>query len=93
MKQLLEYVIPHIVNHPEDVQISEEQVTDGIILSIKVHPEDMGRVIGKQGKVIKAIRQLVRIMAVKNGTRVSVDLVDENSSTPETTSTETQPES
>ncbi len=78
MKQLLEYVIPNIVNHPEAVEITEEN-QDGLVrLLIKVHPEDIGRVIGKSGKVIKAIRQLVRILAIKQGVRVVVDVADGN---------------
>lgn len=78
MKQLLEYIVPNIVNHPEDVIISETEEGGVIDLSIKVNPEDMGRVIGKSGKVIKAIRQIGRIIAIKRGVRVNIDLVDES---------------
>ncbi len=77
MKQLLEYIIPNIVNHPEDVVITEESADGVENLSIKVNPEDMGRVIGKSGKVIKAIRQIGRIIAIKKGLRVNIDVVDE----------------
>lgn len=77
MKELLEYIIPNIVNHPEDVVISETESEGTINLSIKVNPEDMGRVIGKSGKVIKAIRQIGRIIAIKRGVRVNIDVVDE----------------
>ena len=77
MKQLLEYIIPNIVNHPEDVVITEESAAGVENLSIKVNPEDMGRVIGKSGKVIKAIRQIGRIIAIKRGLRVNIDVVDE----------------
>lgn len=84
MKQLLEYIIPNIVNHPEDVVITEESAAGVENLSIKVNPEDMGRVIGKAGKVIKAIRQIGRIIAIKRGLRVNIDVVDEkNQNTPE----------
>ncbi|KKW20616.1 MAG: hypothetical protein UY64_C0042G0011 [Parcubacteria group bacterium GW2011_GWA1_51_12] len=84
MKQLLEYIIPNIVNHPEDVVISQESAEGVENLSIKVNPEDMGRVIGKSGKVIKAIRQIGRIIAIKRGLRVNIDVVDEkNQNTPE----------
>ena len=58
MKQLLDYIIPNIVNHPEDVVITEETTAEGTSLSIDVNPEDMGRVIGKEGKVIKSLRTL-----------------------------------
>lgn len=77
MKQLLEYIVPNIVNHPEDVVIGEAEENGLINLSIKVNPEDMGRVIGKSGKVIKAIRQIGRIIAIKKGVRVNIDVVDE----------------
>jgi len=84
MKQLLEYIIPNIVNHPEDVVISQDSAAGVENLSIKVNPEDMGRVIGKSGKVIKAIRQIGRIIAIKRGLRVNIDVVDEkNQNTPE----------
>src|SRR3989304_6332029 len=77
MKEILEYIVPNIVNHPEDVVITETESEGMINLSIKVNPEDMGRVIGKSGKVIKAIRQIGRIIAIKKGLRVNVDVVDE----------------
>jgi len=81
MKQLLEYVVPNIVNHPEDVVINETEENGLTNLSIKVNPEDMGRVIGKSGKVIKAIRQIGRIIAIKKGIRVNIDVVDEGNRT------------
>ncbi len=81
MKQLLEYIVPNIVNHPEDVVINETEENGVINLSIKVNPEDMGRVIGKSGKVIKAIRQIGRIIAIKKGVRVNIDVVDEGDRT------------
>lgn len=81
MKQLLEYIIPNIVNHPEDVVINETEENGLLNLSIKVNPEDMGRVIGKSGKVIKAIRQIGRIIAIKKGIRVNIDVLDEGNRT------------
>lgn len=77
MKEFLEYIVPNIVNHPEDVVISETESGGVTNLSIKVNPEDMGRVIGKSGKVIKAIRQIGRIIAIKKGIRVNIDVLDE----------------
>src|SRR3990167_2257767 len=83
-KKLLEYIVPNIVNHPEDVVINETEENGLTNLSIKVNPEDMGRVIGKSGKVIKAVRQIGRIIAIKKGIRVNIDVVDEkNQSTPQ----------
>ena len=76
MKQFLEYVVPNLVTHPEDVSISEETKEGGIHLMIKVNAEDVGRVIGRSGKIIKSLRQLVRVMAIKQGVRVNVDVED-----------------
>ena len=81
MKQLIEYIVSNIVNHPESVVIAEEQTEDKEATKylIKVDPEDVGRVIGKEGKVIKAIRQIVRISAIQKGTRAIVDLLEDQS--------------
>jgi len=93
MKELLEYIVPNIVNHPEDVVINQTEENGVINLSIKVNPEDMGRVIGKSGKVIKAIRQIGRIIAIKKGVRVNIDVVDEgNQPVAAATPEETAPE-
>jgi len=79
MKQLIEYIVSNIVNHPESVVITEEKTDDGEATKylIKVDPEDVGRVIGKEGKVIKSIRQIVRIAAIQKGTRAIVDLIED----------------
>lgn len=80
MKQLIEYIVSNIVNHPESVVITEEKTADGEATKylIKVDPEDVGRVIGKQGKVIKSIRQIVRIAAIQKGTHAIVDLLEDD---------------
>ena len=85
MKQLIEYIVSNIVNHPENVTITEEQTEDKEATKylIKVDPEDVGRVIGKEGKVIKSIRQIVRIAAIQKGTRAIVDLLEDDTSRPE----------
>jgi hypothetical protein len=82
MKQLIEYIVSNIVNHPESVIITEETLEDGSMTKylIKVDSEDVGRVIGKQGKVIKSIRQIIRIAAIQKGTRAIVDLLEEDGS-------------
>lgn len=87
MKQLIEYIVSNIVNHPESVIITEEQTEDKEATKylIKVDAEDVGRVIGKEGKVIKSIRQIVRIAAIQKGTRAIVDLLEDGSSKPEKT--------
>lgn len=86
MKQLIEYIVSNIVNHPESVNITEETTEDNQATKylIKVDPEDVGRVIGKQGKVIKAIRQIVRIAAIQKGTRAIVDLLEDGTTNKDT---------
>jgi predicted RNA-binding protein YlqC (UPF0109 family) len=79
MKQLIEYIVSNIVNHPENVVVTEEATDDKDLKKylIKVDAEDVGRVIGKQGKVIKSIRQIVRIASIQKGTRAIVDLLED----------------
>jgi len=85
MKQLVEYIVSNLVNHPEDVVIEEQSTDDAefTLINIQVNQEDIGRVIGKSGKVIKAIRQIVRIAAIQKGLKVRVDLIDQNASAPQ----------
>ncbi|OIN95297.1 hypothetical protein AUJ38_00535 [bacterium CG1_02_42_9] len=79
MKKLALLLVQTIVSHPEDVSVSEEISEDGLIsLRLKVNPEDMGEVIGKSGKIIKAVRSLVKTSALKNGKHITLDLVDNN---------------
>ena len=95
MKQLVEYIVSNLVNHPEDVVI-EEQSTDGsdfTLINIQVNPEDIGRVIGKSGKVIKAIRQITRIAAIQKGLKIRVDLIDQDAPPPQTETEVPQTES
>ncbi len=90
MKQLIEYIVSNLVNHPEDVIVEEQSDgNDLTLINIQVNPEDIGRVIGKSGKVIKAIRQITRIAAIQKGIRVRVDLIDQNAPAPQT---EAEPE-
>ncbi len=72
MKELIEYIVKAIVNKPDEVVITEEQSDGGVLLKLQVDTEDMGRVIGKQGRVVQAMRTLLRVMAAKEGTRVEL---------------------
>ena len=72
MKELVEYIAKSIVEKPEEVKVTETAGEDGVNLRLEVAPEDMGKVIGKQGRIIQAIRTLVRVVAVRAGTRAVV---------------------
>jgi len=75
LKELLEYLVKGIVSEPKKVKIIESAEEDGTThLSFSVSPEDMGLVIGKQGKTITAIRSLVKTAAAKSGKKVFLDL-------------------
>ena len=72
MKELVEYIAKSIVEKPEEVKVTETAGEGGVNLRLEVAPEDMGKVIGKQGRIIQAIRTLVRVVAVRTGTRVEL---------------------
>ena len=76
MKDLLLYIARSLVEHPDDVTVTEVQGTDELTLELRVAPDDMGKVIGRQGRIAKEIRTVVRSYAQRTGMRVSVDIVD-----------------
>jgi uncharacterized protein len=76
MKQALEYIITSIVDKPEEVKITETEENEVINFSIEVAKEDMGKIIGKNGKIIKAIRNVMKIPAMKQEKRIFVNLVE-----------------
>lgn len=76
MKNLLEYILIHLVEFPEEVRIDEEVVDDTYMYTIKVNEKDIGRVIGKNGSVIKSIRNIAKIRAIKEGIRARVEIDD-----------------
>ena len=76
MKDLLLYIARNLVDHPEAVTVTEVPGQEEITLELRVAPEDMGKVIGRQGRIAKEIRVLVRSVAQRSGKRVSVEIVD-----------------
>lgn len=74
MKDLLETIIRPLVNHPE--QISIEEIDEGrtVVLQLKVAPDDMGKVIGRQGRRAQAVRSVMKARAAREGKRVVVDI-------------------
>ena len=75
MKELLIYIAKSLVEFPEAVEVSEEIREDATVLSLHVAEIDMGKVIGKQGKIAKAIRSVMKAAAGKENTKVIVDII------------------
>ena len=76
MKELVEYIARTIANNPDEVKVTEEVEDDGhIIVRLEVHPDDKGKVIGRQGRVAQAMRVLLRVAAIKEDTRVTLEIV------------------
>ena len=73
-KEFLEFVIKALVDHPEDVKIDRKVDEMGVLLTLKVNPEDMGQIIGRAGSTARAIRSLVRIVGLKNHARVNLKI-------------------
>ena len=73
-KNLLEYIVKNLVNNPEAVQINEVEQETRLVLKLRVAKEDMGRIIGKEGRIIRSIREIISAYAVKNSQKVSVDI-------------------
>lgn len=76
MKELLELLARSLVDKPEDVKVEVIEGDQSVILQLRVASEDMGKVIGKQGRIAKAIRTVVKIAAVKEGKKAIVEIVD-----------------
>lgn len=70
------YVIKQIVDHPEEVEVERTIDEMGVLLTLKVSKEDMGKIIGKNGQTAKAIRTLLRIVGSKNNARVNLKIVE-----------------
>ena len=76
MKELIEYIARSLASKPEEVRVTEVEDEDGqIILRLGVADEDKGKIIGRQGRVAQAMRVLLRVAAVKEGTRAILEIV------------------
>jgi predicted RNA-binding protein YlqC (UPF0109 family) len=75
MKELVEVIAKSLVDNPDMVQVNEVAGEQSIILELKVAPDDMGKVIGKQGRIAKAIRTVVKAAAIKENKRVVVEII------------------
>mgnify|MGYP000070610654 CR=1 FL=1 len=72
--QFLEYVVKALVEHPNDVKIKRTVDEMGVLMTLDVHPDDMGKVIGRSGNTAKAIRILLRVVGMKNNARVNLKI-------------------
>jgi predicted RNA-binding protein YlqC (UPF0109 family) len=77
MKETLHYIVSSIVEQPDAVVIDEENDNGVVTLLINVAPEDMGKVIGKEGKVIRSIRNIMKVKAMKHNIRINVSLAEQ----------------
>lgn len=77
MKDSIHYIVTAIVDHPDDVVIDEHQDGDTTVFTIHVHADDMGQVIGKSGRIIRAIRDLAKVIATKRNLYIDVVLFEE----------------
>ncbi len=75
MKELVEYIARSIASEPDEVKVTEEEDDGRITLRLEVAPDDKGKVIGRQGRVAQSIRVLLRVAAVKRGTRATLEIV------------------
>ena len=76
LKELLTYIAKSLVDNPDEVSVTERETESETVYELRVNATDMGKVIGRQGRIAKEIRALMRSVAVRQGKRISVDIVD-----------------
>ena len=76
MKELLTYIIQSLVENPDEVSVTERKAEGETVFEVRVADGDMGKVIGRQGRIVKEIRTLMKAVAQRHGKRVSVDILD-----------------
>ena len=76
MKELLEFLAKSLVDHPDQVHVEEIETDNAVVLRLSVAKEDVGRVIGKQGRIARALRTIIKASAVRDGKRAIVEIVD-----------------
>ena len=76
MKELLTYMIQNLVDHPDEVSVTEREGAGETVFEVRVADGDMGKVIGRQGRIIKEVRILMKAVAQRKGKKVSVEVID-----------------
>lgn len=87
--KFLDFVVKGLVDHPESVKITRTVDEMGVLLGLDVHPEDMGKIIGRSGNTAKAIRILLRVVGMKNNARVNLKINEPEGSSRRKESSET----
>lgn len=77
MKEFVEYIVKNLVDHPDQVRINEIGGTHTLIIELGVEKSDIGKIIGKKGKTINAIRTLLMSVASRNGLRVNLEIIED----------------
>ncbi len=80
-QDFLEFLVKALVDHPDDVKVARKVDEMGVLLSLKVAPQDMGLIVGRQGSTAKAIRSLLRIVGMRNNARVNLKIEEPEGST------------
>ncbi|MFA6492566.1 MAG: KH domain-containing protein [Patescibacteria group bacterium] len=75
-KEFVDNVVKAIVDHPDDVKTKRSVDEMGVLIELSVHPEDMGKIIGKEGRTAKSIRTLLRVLGAKNNARVNLKIIE-----------------
>jgi uncharacterized protein len=76
VKELLEFLAKSLVDHPDQVRVEETETDGGVLLRLSVAKEDVGKVIGKQGRIARALRTVVKASAIKDGKQATVEILD-----------------
>ncbi len=76
--ELVGFLVQGLVDHPDEVEVEEFVDKAGTLYGVRVHPDDVGRVIGREGRVVNALRNLAKASATKIGTHVSVEILTED---------------
>ena len=76
MKELLTYIVQNLVEKPDEVSVTEREANGETVFEVRVADGDMGKVIGRQGRIVKEIRILMKAVAQRKGRKVSVEIVD-----------------
>ncbi len=82
MQDALLYIVQHITSYPDEVKVEEKDENGVKLFTISAHPDDIGRIIGKDGKIIKAIRSIMRVIAIQKGEHVRVSVLSDLDNTP-----------